>query len=397
MLFPLLTKTILLFAIGCVVGYIFQSVDVTENKMQDLIARLDERVRNCSSGIVNNACVKKVAHDFLDRFTVKEVLDATGKLDIPKIGQPLFSLACHQFTHYVGEMRYAELQNLSSVYQECLAVCGSGCFHGATEGYIAANKQSADLYNDSFALRARIPEICGRMDSHPSDYEYSQCIHGLGHGFMFVTENRLPLALDFCDEIPLGTNREPCYDGVFMENTTGFLSNSLHPTVYARADDLLYPCYELPQEYHAACYSSRPFYVSGLPGMTLQDLAVFCTIVPSEYRNRCYYRYGVTQAISALPAYFLKRSCDLIPDKGYRNECIKGIAQALGMRDERESARLSFEFCSFVEEENKESCYRQAGAILSYSVRGEEALHSMCAGAGEQIHREWCVLGASDT
>lgn len=157
---------------------------------------------------------------------------------------------CHPIVHDLGRAALAHYQgDFAKAAGYADDVCGGGYLHGVVEAKFA---DSGDPAADVFRLCA--------------PREEGSCLHGVGHGAMFVTGGQVPKALALCDELPAGIPRIRCAEGVFMQNFETDLSMSMPmslPQPYQRAADPGYPCAEQRGDYRSVCWFYAPsFYLS---------------------------------------------------------------------------------------------------------------------------------------
>ncbi|MCU7825918.1 hypothetical protein [Kitasatospora sp. DSM 101779] len=152
---------------------------------------------------------------------------------------------CHPIAHELGHTavkRYHEdFQKVISFPHE---TCAAGYLHGAVEEMLAASKNP----------QQDILTLCAPANTGP-------CIHGVGHGIMFVTQQDIPSARDLCSKFPTTSRRITCSEGLFMQL---FAPDEEDEKAKANlpADKLaaepLYPCPEQPALFQSACFFYAP-------------------------------------------------------------------------------------------------------------------------------------------
>lgn len=168
---------------------------------------------------------------------------------------PKILRSCHAFTHEIGHLAFAKYGSFSEAIQYQDELCGSGYLHGVTEAYFKT-------LNDITNAMNTVCEVNG--------LEVGKCYHGIGHGIMFYTDNDLPKSLRLCDTYQTSEKKVRCSEGVFMENFS--TDQNLHPSVYLKPDDPMYPCrglaglfsLSLSIEYKQTCYFYAPLYFLSL-------------------------------------------------------------------------------------------------------------------------------------
>lgn len=209
---------------------------------------------------------------------------------------------CHRIAHLVGEAVWSRsggelataIPEISADFESEPAArayflragdCVDGLFHGLLEREFADRPNPADAIDELAAL-------CGDSALWADDTNVSalRCVHGIGHGAMIVSENRLADALALCDRTALVKEEWPglCGSGVFMEYAAPTVAGgSLVDPADPFAD-----CLELDAPYDAQCYLHAARVVieeiEGAPG-----LAALCApIEPITGRSACSFEVG---------------------------------------------------------------------------------------------------------
>jgi len=169
---------------------------------------------------------------------------------------PFVKAFCHPLVHVIGRTAQEKYSSAGKAFEQGDHFCSSGYFHGVTEG-ILRSIGPADVPE---AINAVCEDVSGK---ETYSLLYYNCVHGLGHGTMFVTENELFAALDLCDNLEGSWQRESCWGGVFMENIIADLEQEgYHSTQYVRPEDPLYPCNAVEEKYKPACYLNQTSYMA---------------------------------------------------------------------------------------------------------------------------------------
>ncbi len=345
---------------------------------------------NCIDSRETNLCLRSEAFYYLKKFSLAQILDTLINFENNNTTMRGY-LGCHAFTHFLGQEAYRKEKSIQSVYKSCTMVCGGGCYHGAVEGYAKENPQMisefGNVEKNSFAT------LCARNEDYETRGAYFQCLHGIGHALMEMNENDVPKSLTLCDTI-----RDPdvfyCYSGVFMENAVSTMS--VHPTRFLKADDPLYPCNALEEKYKKTCYTFQSSYFLKKTNGDWKANAELCRLVPLPYRYDCFGMIGANQVYASQDAKQMKKNCDLISEDAFRNECVKGVVSALGGRYAGKSSALMENFCVLVDAGYQESCYRQAGKVLSAWIQKDQKVESVCDVFSDKKIYDWCIQGISD-
>ena len=181
---------------------------------------------------------------------------------------------CHPVAHEIG---HAALDKYKGDFQKAVSyqndVCGSGYLHGVVEDELSESPDPATA----------VTTLCARGGQTAS------CIHGIGHGAMFVADLDVKGAEKLCDRFPQTYQVVACSEGVFMQL---FEPDETDPAALAKlpakqlAADPLYPCPDQPGIFQSACYFYAPSYYlqradyAKHPGAFVQALA-WCLKAPS--------------------------------------------------------------------------------------------------------------------
>lgn len=208
---------------------------------------------------------------------------------------------CHTLAHALGRSAYQKYKDVNQAFSYEEELCGSGYLHGVIEERIA---QSKNIYQD-------LQTMCG--------LNAGSCVHGMGHGLMYYTENDLPKALTLCNTLITSRERTLCYEGVFMENFN--TDQAIHPTKHRDEKNVLYPCTAQEAQYKSICY----FYVA-------------------DY----YYLLNENDFVGAL------KVCDTV-EQGYKNSCINGFGSRSMKRSISNPLKIE-KICSGLSANEKTSC-----------------------------------------
>ncbi|MBI5733142.1 hypothetical protein HY967_04320 [Candidatus Jorgensenbacteria bacterium] len=373
-----LTATLILFALGIsILAYTSISRDTpitknsperpsppkkyeTELRMQNTGESIDEYVRNqmavCYETGGENGCYKKIGDLFYDQFGLARMITTLEQNE----KYPEVYARCHEVTHYLGRHEYTETKNIGEAFASCTSICHGGCFHGILEGYFDEHKEP--FLSHEAVLARDISTICGKQSDYVIPWLYNECVHGIGHGAMFINDMDLLHSLKLCDLLPSG-EKQTCYGGVFMENSSS-ATNQNHPTNYLRKDDLMYPCSILEDKYLDTCYRYQSSYFAELTHWDWQKTIDLCMQIPEIYRRGCLSIVGSNQVGYTQDKNVMRDNCKLAPTPALRNECVRGVMTSFGGRFINTPTHL-IEFCSIVDKENKETCYGRMSEILS--------------------------------
>jgi len=144
---------------------------------------------------------------------------------------------CHHLTHIIGRAATELYSDVTGAYSRGDNFCASGYYHGVIEATMAT--LGADEVLDE------ADNICAEVrESQSQSFDHRNCLHGLGHGSMYVLGNELFEALRVCDALEDEWEKDQCSGGVFMENLNTD-ENSGHTSNHLKPDQAFYSCTEV--------------------------------------------------------------------------------------------------------------------------------------------------------
>ncbi|MFD0329541.1 hypothetical protein ACFQZC_18555 [Streptacidiphilus monticola] len=174
---------------------------------------------------------------------------AAALADLERItrAQPLTTRFCHPVAHELGHAALVKYHgNFAKAASYRNDVCGSGYLHGIVEEKLASSPNPVTA----------VTTLCAPEQT-------ASCIHGIGHGAMFVSHLDVSGAEALCDRFPQVYQAVACSEGIFMQL---FEPDESDPAALAQlpagklAREPLYPCPEQPAGYQSACYFYAPVY-----------------------------------------------------------------------------------------------------------------------------------------
>lgn len=322
-----------------------------------------QAISACYSNKVSqsNECIRDIIFYVSNRAGVRETLLAVGEL---AADDTIFS-SCHELTHYVGQAAYAKYGSYSEAFQDGVHVCYGGFYHGVMEGYFMDD--SSDLMPFSLEKVAQVvPNLCGEVQDHANEMLFYECLHGLGHGLMFLTEMELPTALDLCDTLTGDHKRAGCYQGVFMENATS-TTNPDHVSEWVHTDDPMYPCSLFEGLRAEVCYQYQSTYflrlVSTPPNNNWIGAGELCMQVPEKQVSGCFVILA-----TGIPSYTndfeeMHDICTQFPES-YYGECVSGVITALGGWYSNQTEPME-QFCEGVQTQYQSVCASSVQDVLN--------------------------------
>ncbi len=227
---------------------------------------------------------------------------------------------CHQISHVIGRAAAERYGDVVAAYNEGDNFCWSGYYHGVMEAVV----KKIGLDN----ITAQINTICesARKQQEYSFYHYN-CVHGLGHGLMAIKNNELFDALKACDGLTGTWQQQSCHGGAFMENVMSEI-NPDHKTTYFRADDLLYPCTAVDEQYKPQCYMMQTSHALRQINSDYGKMFELCKSADAGYVETCYQSLGRDISGNSISnPVSTKKNCMLGSDDNARANCFTGAVK----------------------------------------------------------------------
>jgi hypothetical protein len=230
---------------------------------------------------------------------------------------------CHPFMHVIGNAAATNYKTVSEAYLHGDSFCWSGYYHGILEGVIAR----IGIAN----LPANINTICADIPGKETyNFDYYNCVHGLGHGIMESLGDEVFKSLAMCDNVNGRWEQESCYSGVFMENiiVNTNLGGANKASEFLKPSEPLYPCTAVEDKYKGQCYLGQTSYALEVNNYNFSKTVPLCTTVAQPYRDICFQSIGRDAANQALhDADRTKITCALASDANDRMNCMVGAVK----------------------------------------------------------------------
>ena len=330
-----------------------------------------------------DSCYKDIANLFYYQFGLRVILDLFQKNE----NTVAVFARCHEVTHYLSRMEYQNSQNIAKVYDICTSVCHGGCYHGTIEQYMKDKNLPLGVA-DAQKIKSEIPKICGKLEDYKTPILFDECVHGIGHGAMFVTDGELPQALKICDNLTTQREIDSCYSGVFMENSSSSTSTD-HPGKYVKKADPMYPCNSLEPKYLPLCYRYQSSYFAQITKNNWIETAKLCLAVPQAYQSGCFQTIGTNQVGFTQDMKQMIYDCSLMPTDEYRTICLQGIVISLAGRYRGESQKI-IDLCNKVNDNFKSACFKQMGTSINSWSTNPNDIKSHCNLIQDQKYIKWC-------
>jgi hypothetical protein len=256
-------------------------------------------------------------------------------------------IECHQIMHAIGRTAGKNASSIENAFALGDSYCHEGYYHGAVEGFIS--KEGATVNKDYLNNLCRAYRKPGTLITT----DQYNCAHGIGHGLMRVSQNQLLETLKYCDLLSDRKERQPCWNGAFMENTIAYMRGVNAP--YLNPADPLYPCDLVEPKYKDTCYGFQISFYTKKTG-SLEKAINVCEKIPIPFQRSCFLGLG-REVVTAADADITKinnNTCLLAKDNINQENCIIGAVRTL--IHYHHSDIESQKFCSVVPKDFQETC-----------------------------------------
>ncbi|HVN26216.1 MAG TPA: hypothetical protein VMT99_00995 [Candidatus Paceibacterota bacterium] len=253
---------------------------------------------------------------------------------------------CHPLMHIIGQAASALYPDVSQAYLHGDSFCWSGYYHGILEG-VVARIGAANLPKQLNTICAGIPGKAAYS------FDYYNCVHGLGHGIMEVSEHDVIASLHMCDNLTGSWEESSCYGGVFMENIIN--DNNEHDSKFLKKDDPMYPCDIVDAKYKYQCYLGQTSYALEVTGYDFKKVSTLCTQVDEPFRDICEQSFGRDAANQAghAPAP-TKDYCMINTDPNDQANCVIGaVKEIISYYHSEDQAK---DFCAVLDQSQQTLC-----------------------------------------
>lgn len=372
----------LVFLLFILIYNSIQLKNIQPKIQSDATSLIKSEMLKCYKIQGKNKCYEKASQDFLNKFPLEEIMRVIEKNE----SLPEFYANCHELTHYLGRNEYKRLKSVIDALPKGSHACFEGYQHGVVEGYFTKKIIQAGSMKDS-DISIEVPRVCGSRAEYQKNELFNQCLHGIGHAMMLLTESDLPRSLNLCNSLELRSDKELCYSGVFMENSSSS-TNKDHPSKFFKKDDPMYPCTILEKKYLRMCYRLQGTKFLEFAGYDWSKTIGTCEKIPKDYLEECYISIGSLQVGYTQDFKKMQENCNLIKLPVYRKKCIEGVVSTLSVRFGGDASRI-ITFCSLVNPDYKKTCYTQMGRSLKQWTKNKSELERLC---GTIIEKEYLGL-----
>ncbi|MBI2327655.1 hypothetical protein HYU92_05055 [Candidatus Curtissbacteria bacterium] len=363
----------------------------------DINSQKSTHAKDANSNLVNPT-IRKIATDIYQNCQEKESVCAENaitqnllaKYPVPEILSSIYDydtyFSCHAFTHFLGRALYQKLQSIPDVYSQIDFTCHGGTYHGTIESYLDQQKSSPQSLTGG-----EIKTICSdskKLTNKNPGQVYTECLHGFGHAFMFITNSDLPQSLNYCDKMETIEDREKCYGGAFMENSTSS-TNSDHKSAWTKPDDKFFPCTVLQEHYLNQCYFYQANYLIMISRRNYPSVFADCQMLNKQHRIHCILGIGASLASVSNEQGIEKAAkiCSLGKDDT-QVLCVGSAVSSLFARYGGETEKI-MQFCSLAAENLKSPCFAKIGEYSRTWGKSNDELEKICSGA--KVYKETCL------
>lgn len=324
----------------------------------------------------------EVSSKLLNVYPTEQILEAIYDYDV--------YFSCHAFTHFIGQALYLKLGNIADAYSQVNFTCHGGAYHGVMEAFLNQRKTTIDRISGP-TLEQVCQDSPKKVNKNPSQI-FTECLHGFGHAFMFITDSNLSTSLTYCDKLD-PQYQERCWGGAFMENSTSS-TKADHPTKWLKTDDKFYPCTILENRYLKQCYFFQANYLLKITNRDYVQVFNDCGQLKDQgSHDYCVLGLGA-QLASVSNEHGVDAAagvCPLAPDKNDAHVCVEGAIPSLFARYGGDAPQI-FEFCRQIAPFLRQFCFAKLGHVAkTYWEYPRQGLENICNNAGE--FKEACLEG----
>lgn len=254
---------------------------------------------------------------------------------------------CHSITHTIGHSAYKLYPDVTEAFDQGDPFCWSGYYHGVMEELTEEMGKNG--------LGSKINSICSNIQGKENhSFNYYNCVHGLGHGVLTVSNYELFDALKVCDLLTGEYERQNCYGGVYMENVVQ--DGTFQNIKYLKKDDLLYPCTAVTDKYKKPCYLMQPTYILISNHNNFQNAFDLCRNADQGMLSYCLDGVGREAMGQVENANYKKviAICNLGNSDEEKSYCYSGAVKNIVAYFH--SDKQANDFCTVVPENIRQSC-----------------------------------------
>lgn len=242
---------------------------------------------------------------------------------------------CHDRGHDLGKVIYAKSGQIGESLRICSDSCYSGCMHGVLmEAFSQEDPEPHEHTEDELKnghLHTTLEDVEKQMDKICNDdevlaeYSRGDCLHGVGHALMYLSNYDPGQAIEYCNLFPTNPERYYCATGAYMEYVT---QNWVADRQAGKTT--FYPCDE--NEYPAACYRylfGYTFYDHYKKEKPTIDIINGCLEMDRHQRLGCFHGIGNAHIGEIIYGYVSFEELCSYGNKDDQYMCIEGAIERM--------------------------------------------------------------------
>ncbi len=257
---------------------------------------------------------------------------------------------CHPLMHVIGREAANAYTQTSDAFLHGDAFCWSGYYHGIMEGMVL-KMGKANLFS-------QLNNICSDIPGKANySFDYFNCVHGLGHGIMALSDDEVFDSLKSCDILTGDWEKQSCYGGVYMQNIIDStnVADTDNVVKYLKPSEPLYPCTAVDAKYKGQCYLSQTSYALQVTGYDYKKVFDLCATVENPYRAICNQSMGRDVANQARhEAEKTKAMCNITTNADDVSNCVIGAVKEIISYYHSDKEALAY--CNILDGEDKTIC-----------------------------------------
>jgi hypothetical protein len=245
---------------------------------------------------------------------------------------------------------------VAEAFQHGDVFCWSGYYHGIMEAMVA----KIGIKNLPGELNSVCANISGKVTYN---FDYYNCVHGLGHGIMALLDDEVFDSLHMCDNLTGSWEQQSCYSGVYMQNIIDNtnVADTDNVVKYLKPDQPLYPCTAVDDKYKGQCYLGQTSYALQVDNYDFARVFALCEGVAQPYRDICNQSLGRDAANQARhDAQTTTKTCNITSDPNDRTNCMIGAVKEI-ISYYHDITQASG-YCDIQPEPDKTTCHTTAEA-----------------------------------
>lgn len=283
---------------------------------------------------------------------------------------------CHFIAHKISQAEVEKNpEDWLGVFGKIdLNACSRGFFHGVIEGHL---KDDPDFMLDKKSISSICSSIAQKTGENLSEEQVdSLCAHAVGHILLVQTEGVIDNSVKVCSQLSKYLEN-PCYDGVFMENT-----NRENLKLHGISEDLEWNeantfqieklCKKYSGKVGSSCWAGLSDMFGSISEGDSKKLYQLCQNAPdTEERENCYAKGSGFMAFifagQGKNSEFATLCNEDLKDSTVRS-CIQQVVSYVLNSSISYSDKVLF-FCDKFSSSLDNFCYRETYHVLRYNSK----------------------------